>query len=93
MADSVGGWFKDTLGINSPSRVFTAFGGYTVDGLNQGLDAQRDEPAKRVHDIARRVAQAGAGIAIGTAGMPAMADIPIDRRPAMSASTSAAPAA
>lgn len=93
VADSASGWFKDKLGINSPSRVFARFGGYTVDGLNQGLDAQRDEPARRVRDIAKRVATAGAGMAIGTAavasptapGIEPPAQLHIDRRPAMSA--------
>lgn len=84
-AGAVTNWFKERLGINSPSRVFAELGRHTVDGLSVGIDAQRDEPAKRVRDIARRVATAGAGIAIGTAGLPAVADIPIDRRPAMTA--------
>jgi len=73
IASSVAGWFKDKLGINSPSRVFKAYGGYTVDGLNVGLDAQRDEPAKRVAEIARRVQRAGAGLALGAAALPAAA--------------------
>nr|WP_267956359.1 phage tail tape measure protein [Halomonas sp. MCCC 1A17488] len=93
LTDGVTGWFREALGINSPSRVFAEYGGYTVDGFNVGLDRQRDEPAKRVRDIARRVATAGAGIAIGTAGLPAVADIPIDRRPALSAPAPVAPAA
>nr|WP_275299113.1 phage tail tape measure protein [Halomonas kenyensis] len=92
LTDGVTGWFRDALGINSPSRVFAEYGGFTVDGFNVGLDRQRDEPAKRVRDIARRVATAGAGIAIGTAGLPAAADIPIDRRPAISAHAPVAPA-
>lgn len=93
VADSATGWFKDKLGIKSPSRVFARFGGYTVDGLNQGLDAQRDEPARRVADIARRVATAGAGMAISTAAVAgptspaidAAGSLQIDRRPAMAA--------
>ncbi|WP_348826797.1 phage tail tape measure protein [Halomonas sp. RT37] len=89
-ADAVVGWFKDKLGINSPSRVFAELGVHTVDGLNVGLDRQRDEPAKRVRDIAQRVARAGAGLAIGSLAMPAAADIPIDRRPALSAQTPSA---
>lgn len=91
-ADAVVGWFKDKLGINSPSRVFAELGVHTVDGLNVGLDRQRDEPAKRVRDIAQRVARAGAGLAIGSLAMPAAADIPIDRRPALSAPASSAQA-
>lgn len=92
-ADAVVGWFKDKLGINSPSRVFAELGVHTVDGLNVGLDRQRDEPAKRVRDIAQRVARAGAGLAIGSLAMPAAADIPIDRRPALSAPAPSAQAA
>ncbi|MBZ5876001.1 phage tail tape measure protein [Chromohalobacter israelensis] len=86
IADSVGGWFKDKLGINSPSRVFAQFGGYTIDGLNQGLDAQRNEPARRIAQIAKSVTRAGAGMALGAATLPATAampianDVPIDTR-------------
>ncbi|MDT0501628.1 hypothetical protein, partial [Halomonas sp. PAR7] len=93
IADSVKGWFADVLDIRSPSRVFAQLGGHTVDGLNVGLDRQRDEPAKRVRDIAQRVARAGAGLAIGSLAMPAAADIPIDRRPALSAPAPSAQAA
>ncbi|MBY5930796.1 phage tail tape measure protein [Halomonas sp. DP8Y7-3] len=92
-ADAVVGWFKDKLGINSPSRVFAELGVHTVDGLNVGLDRRRDEPAKRVRDIAQRVARAGAGLAIGSLAMPAAADIPIDRRPALAAPAPSAQAA
>ncbi len=79
IAGSVTGWFKDKMGIHSPSRVFAQLGGYTVDGLNQGLDAQRDEPARRVLDIAKRVTRAGAGMALGAATLPAAAMPGIDQ--------------
>ncbi|MEG3080842.1 phage tail tape measure protein [Halomonas sp. 5021] len=81
MAGSVKGWFADVLDINSPSRVFTQLGGYTVDGLNKGLDAQRDEPARRIQEIAKRVTRAGAGLALGTAALPAAA-MPAIEQPA-----------
>ncbi|MCE8002546.1 hypothetical protein [Billgrantia ethanolica] len=32
------GWFKERLGINSPSRVFAGFGGDLLDGLISGID-------------------------------------------------------
>lgn len=73
MASDVKGWFADVLDINSPSRVFAQLGGHTVDGLNVGLDAQRDEPARRVAEIAKRVQQAGAGLALAAATLPAAA--------------------
>lgn len=97
VADKTAGWFKDKLGISSPSRVFAEYGGFTIDGLNKGLDDQRDEPARRVRDIARRVGMAGAGMAVGGAaiagpappGVPSMpgvdagGSIAVDSRSAM----------
>ncbi|WP_110633810.1 phage tail protein [Salinicola salarius] len=85
---------RDLLRINSPSRVFREIGGYTVEGFNQGLDQKRDEPAQRVAAIAKRVTQAGAGIAFGAATLPVAAmpaidagrGIPLDTRPPMAAS-------
>ncbi|WP_110675918.1 phage tail tape measure protein [Salinicola sp. RZ23] len=93
LASAVTGWFKEKLDIHSPSRVFAKLGGYTVDGLNVGLDRQRDEPAKRVADIAKRATRAGAGIALGAATLPAAAmpsfdagePIRFDTRPPISA--------
>lgn len=80
IASDVKGWFAEKLGIHSPSRVFAQLGGYTVDGLNVGLDRQRDEPVKRVAEIAKRVSQAGAGLALGAATLPAAAMPSIDAR-------------
>lgn len=98
MAGNERGWFANVLDINSPSRVFTQLGGYTVDGLNKGLDAQRNEPARRIQDIARRVTRAGAGLALGAAALPAAAmpsieqhaPIQFDNRPPLTASSAQA---
>jgi len=98
IAGNVRSWFADVLDINSPSRVFTQLGGYTVDGLNQGLDAQRDEPARRIQEIARRVSRAGAGLALGAATLPAVAmphieqqaPIQFDNRPPLTATSTQA---
>ena len=94
MAGNVRSWFADVLDINSPSRVFTQLGGYTVDGLNQGLDAQRDEPARRIQEIARRVSRAGAGAApLPAVAMPNIeqqAPIQFDNRPPLTAQSSQA---
>ncbi|OLO03327.1 phage tail tape measure protein [Salinicola socius] len=78
IADDVKGWFADKLDIHSPSRVFARLGSYTIDGLNVGLDRQRDEPVKRIAEIAKRVSKAGAGIALGAATLPAAAMPGID---------------
>ena len=37
MGDSVGGWFKEKLGIHSPSRVFIGFGDNIAQGAAIGL--------------------------------------------------------
>lgn len=97
IADSVTGWFKDKLDIHSPSRVFAALGGHTVDGLTLGLERQRDDPAKSITDIAKRAKQAGAGLALGAMALPAAAmpsisagePIRFDSRPPLSSQAAA----
>ncbi|RGE46134.1 phage tail tape measure protein [Comamonas testosteroni] len=37
-ATSAAGWFKEKLGINSPSRVFTQFGGWISEGAAVGIE-------------------------------------------------------
>ncbi len=38
LADSTVGWFKEKLGIASPSRVMMRLGGYTAEGFALGLE-------------------------------------------------------
>lgn len=93
MANGVTDSVRDFLRIRSPSRVFAEIGGHTVAGLNRGLDAHRDEPARRVAEIAKRVTRAGAGLAMGAVALPvgAMpgieqhAPIQFDTRPPLTA--------
>lgn len=73
MGDSVGGWFKDKLGIKSPSRVFMQFGDDTAEGLALGIAANKDSPLKQVAGMAKQVAAAGA-IALSVGVTPAIAD-------------------
>jgi len=91
-ADSSIGWFKEKLGIHSPSRVFAELGGFTMAGLAQGLAGGEDGPLKQMTGIAKRLTQAGA-VAIGIgAGVPAMAagDLTaIDSRPPLAARAAA----
>ena len=73
VASDVTGWFKDTLGIRSPSRVFAALGGHTVDGLAVGIQAQENGPLKRIAELGKKLA-AAAGLSIPLlAGQPAAA--------------------
>ncbi|MGX9777078.1 phage tail tape measure protein [Janthinobacterium aestuarii] len=67
-------WFKEKLGIRSPSRVFAQLGDYTMQGLAMGLDRSESAPIAKVSTLAQRLTQLGAGIAIGTAtALPASA--------------------
>jgi TP901 family phage tail tape measure protein len=68
------GWFKEKLGIHSPSRVFAELGGFTMAGLAQGLTQTQGGPLEAVAAIAKRVAQAGT-VTIGTNVAPA-SDLP-----------------
>ncbi|WP_031303654.1 phage tail tape measure protein [Pseudomonas sp. EGD-AK9] len=54
------GWFKQKLGIHSPSRVFAELGGYTMQGYGQGLLAEQSSPLSALARIGRNLVQAGA---------------------------------
>ena len=82
VADGAVGWFKDKLGINSPSRVFAELGGYTMAGLVQGLSNGEHGTLKAIGEFSRRFAttaalgMAGAGIATA-APMPTTSAAPL----------------
>lgn len=91
--DAVTGWFKEKLGIHSPSRVFAELGGWTMAGLDQGLAAAQDGPLKTVAQTAKQLTAAGT-VALGAGmAMPALADLPsapaFDTRPPLSAASAA----
>lgn len=75
------GWFKDTLGIKSPSRVFKDAGMDTLEGYRRGLKAKEPDALKDVGQFGKRVRQVGAGVAIGAAAMPLAANVEYDSRP------------
>ncbi|WP_440029831.1 phage tail tape measure protein [Chromobacterium amazonense] len=81
-------WFKEKLGIHSPSRVFAQLGGFTMAGLEQGIDKGQAGPLASMREAAKKLTAAGAGIAIATA--PAMAG-QLDHRPPLRANAPAAP--
>lgn len=45
-------WFKEKLGIHSPSRVFAGLGGYVMQGLDEGLQRGERGPLARVRAMA-----------------------------------------
>lgn len=77
-ASSVSSWFKETLGINSPSKVFMLHGDDTMRGLALGLRGN-DEPVKEVNRTSGQIKKAAAGMAITAAvSMPVAAEQPAD---------------
>lgn len=84
------GWFKEKLGIHSPSRVFAQLGDYTMQGLAGGLDRSRKLPLRALTEVAGGMRRAGAGIALAAAAAPAVA---IDQRPPLTAAAAAPGAA
>ncbi len=54
-ASSAANWFKQKLGIRSPSRVFAGFGGYMMQGLSNGIAAGEDGPVRRIDALSKRV--------------------------------------
>lgn len=71
---SVIGVFKSGLGINSPSRVFAEFGGYTMDGFSVGLANAQQGAADAMKRAMAGIAAAGT-IAI-SAPVIAAPDVP-----------------
>lgn len=59
LGESTIGWFKEKLGIHSPSRVFAELGGFTTEGLALGLDAGAKAPLDAVARMGDQLTQAG----------------------------------
>lgn len=72
------GWFKEKLGINSPSRVFASLGDDTMAGLRVGLQRSQNGPLAAVLDAGKALAKAG-GLALGIGG--ATQALAVDSRP------------
>ncbi|KWN69648.1 hypothetical protein WM24_08540 [Burkholderia ubonensis] len=83
--DSVISWFKEKLGIHSPSRVFAALGGFTMAGLEQGLREGQAGPLSTVLEVGKRIVAAGAGIGITGAAIAGGAPPTVDSRPPLTA--------
>lgn len=77
-AQSVSGWFKETLGINSPSRVFIEHGGWISEGAAIGIERGK-----------KLAATAAVGLATATTAPMAMAAVqaptPLDHGSALAA--------
>lgn len=71
IGDSTIGWFKEKLGIHSPSRVFAELGGFTMAGLTQGLEGGQNGPLGSMTDMSKQLTTAGS-MALGRASMPGL---------------------
>ncbi|MFJ3369778.1 phage tail tape measure protein [Pseudomonas sp. NPDC086251] len=71
IGDSTIGWFKERLGIHSPSRVFAELGGFTMAGLTQGLEGGQNGPLGAMVDMSKQLTTAGS-MALGTASLPGL---------------------
>jgi hypothetical protein len=65
LANKVSGAFKAALGIASPSKVFAAYGRYTVQGFTEGVDKEADAAQGSVDSMAPTApgATVGGGLA------------------------------
>ncbi len=78
VGSAVIGRFKSLLGINSPSRVFAQLGGWTMEGLANGLQAAQRGPLGAMQQLGDRMRAVGASAALGAAvAMPAAAAAPV----------------
>lgn len=79
IGDSTIGWFKEKLGIHSPSRVFAELGGFTMAGLTQGLEGGQNGPLSVISSMGKQLAAAGT-LAMGALAMP-LAAMPLPQLP------------
>ncbi|TSE33401.1 phage tail tape measure protein [Tepidimonas taiwanensis] len=66
MGSAISGWFKDKLGIRSPSRVFAEMGGHLMGGLRLGIQRAAGLPLSAMGAVAGALATP---IAAGTLAM------------------------
>lgn len=89
-ASSVANWFKEKLGIHSPSRVFAGLGGFVMAGLDQGLAANTSGPLSRISDLSGQMTRA---LSVGAVGASIAAASPAVGQSPGTAAASATPAA
>lgn len=83
-------WFKEKLGIHSPSRVFAELGQFTMQGFAGGLDRGQDGPLARLAGFGDQLRRVAAGLVLAPLAAPALA---FDTRPPLAAAAAGASAA
>ncbi|MCR5893428.1 MULTISPECIES: hypothetical protein [Burkholderia] len=86
------GWFKEKLGIHSPSRVFASLGGFIGQGAAQGIEGERASVAGAAARLAGAASITFGALTANAAPSPLEMRPLIDTRPPLSAA-SAAPSA
>lgn len=76
---SIKSWFSETLGINSPSRVFMGFGDNIVEGAAIGIRRTTPKTRSATSDWLAALLQAGSGLALP--GLPGWRSAPIPSVP------------
>ncbi|MBC3911392.1 hypothetical protein [Undibacterium umbellatum] len=76
MADNVVSWFKEKLGIHSPSVVFAELGQFTMQGLSIGIEKAQALPLDKLNGVTKQMTAIGAGMAFSAAINPAFAQLP-----------------
>lgn len=77
IGDSSIGWFKEKLGIHSPSRVFAELGGFTMEGLTKGLEDGQKGPLNALSSMSEQLTAAGK-IALTAPAMPTFGDFSME---------------
>ena len=67
VASSVAGAVKNFLGINSPSKLFTDFGEFTMQGFANGIESAGQDAVSKVKEIAKAIFEAAKEV-FGNAG-------------------------
>lgn len=81
ISDSTIGWFKEKLGIQSPSRVFAELGGFTMAGLTQGLQRGQNGPINAMDETSQRIIATARAITSTPSSDPSMPTEPDQRTP------------
>ncbi|MBC3911571.1 phage tail protein, partial [Undibacterium umbellatum] len=76
MADNVVSWFKEKLGIHSPSVVFAELGQFTMQGLSIGIEKAQALPLDKLQGVTKQMTAIGTGLAFSAAINPAFAQVP-----------------
>ncbi|WP_175784508.1 hypothetical protein [Burkholderia ambifaria] len=93
LGDSAVGWFKEKLGIHSPSRVFDMLGGFIGQGAAQGIEGERANVAAAVGRLAGTASMVFGALTGSAIASPVSMRPLIDTRPPLSAAAPAESAA